>query len=335
MRNPNGYGGITKLKGNRRKPWMVRVTDHWELDEENEKNKQVYRNIGYFATRKEAMQALADYNAGKPVIETDKQVNRFGTVYEEWLEHYSKDLKPNSIQNHRTGYNPLRPLENRDISKITLKEIELVMANSGKSAGILTRSKVVLSNVYKYAYAHGMVTVDQVSAIDYLDVSRIATAKVKERPHEIFTADEINTLWEHQSDEMVQIYLVLIYTGLRANELLQNPKENWHDDYIEIKESKTAAGVRSVPIAEKIKPIYLQLRDKKLPSYNFMSSKFDCLPTEKRHTLHDTRHTCTTLLVNANIDDRVVKMILGHSGDITMKYTHADMEIMREAINKI
>lgn len=314
---------------------MVRVTDHWELDEENEKNKQVYRNIGYFATRKEAMQALADYNAGKPVIESDKQINRFGTVFEEWLEQYGKDLKPNSIKNHRTGYNPLKPLENRDISKITLKEIELVMADSHKSAEVLTRSKVVLSNVYKYAYAHGMVSVDQVSAISYLDVSKIATAEVKERPHSIFTTEEIDILWKHKYDFVVKIFLVLIYTGLRANELLQNPKENWHDDYIDIKDSKTSAGIRTVPIAEKIKPIYLELRNRNMPSYSFMKMHFGDLPLKDRHTLHDTRHTCTTMLVNAGVDDRVVKMILGHSGDITMKYTHADLDVMREAINKI
>lgn len=312
---------------------MVRVTDHWELD--GEKSKQVYRNIGYFATRKEAMQALADYNAGKPVITVDKPVNRFGQVFEDWLEQYSKDLKPNTIKNHRTGYNPLRPLENRDISKITLKEIELVLADSRKSVAVLKNSKTVLSNMYKYAYAHGMVTVDQVSAISYLEVSKIATTDIKERPHDIFSTEEIEALWSHQNDEMVQIYLLLIYTGLRANELLQNKKENWHDDYIDIKDSKTSAGVRMVPIADKINPIYQELRKRKMPTYTAMKERFGELPLEKRHTLHDTRHTTATLLVNAGVDDRIVKMILGHAGDITMKYTHADLDIMREALNRI
>lgn len=333
MRNPNGYGGITKLKGNRRKPWMVRVTDHWELD--GEKSKQVYRNIGYFATRKEAMQALADYNAGKPVITVDKPVNRFGQVFEDWLEQHSKGLKPNGIRNYITGYNPLKPIENRDISKITLKEIELVLEQSGKSKATLRNTKLVLSGVYKYAYAHGMVTVDQVQAIDYLDIGKVATKEVQERPHSIFTEEEIETLWKHQDDSTVQIYLVLIYTGLRANELLSNPKENWHDDYIDIKESKTAAGVRCVPIADKIKELYFNLRSSSLPKYSDMQRMSYGLPLKAKHTMHDTRHTCATLLANAGIDDRVVKMILGHAGDITMRYTHANMEVMREAINKI
>ena len=30
MKNPNGWGSITKLSGNRRKPWRVRKTDGWK-----------------------------------------------------------------------------------------------------------------------------------------------------------------------------------------------------------------------------------------------------------------------------------------------------------------
>ena len=30
MKNPNGWGSITKLSGNRRKPWRVQKTDGWE-----------------------------------------------------------------------------------------------------------------------------------------------------------------------------------------------------------------------------------------------------------------------------------------------------------------
>ena len=33
MKLPNGYGSITKLTGNRRKPWMARVTCDETYDE--------------------------------------------------------------------------------------------------------------------------------------------------------------------------------------------------------------------------------------------------------------------------------------------------------------
>lgn len=42
MRLPNGFGNVSKLPGNRRKPYRVRVTIGWELDTETGINKQKY-----------------------------------------------------------------------------------------------------------------------------------------------------------------------------------------------------------------------------------------------------------------------------------------------------
>ena len=62
MRLPNGYGGVTKLSGRRRKPYMVRKTIGWHIDEKTDKKVQDYVVIGYAATKSEALQMLADYN---------------------------------------------------------------------------------------------------------------------------------------------------------------------------------------------------------------------------------------------------------------------------------
>ena len=56
-----------------------------------------------------------------------------------------------------------------------------------------------------------------------------------------------------------------------------------------------------------------------------------------RHTPHDSRHTCATLLDAAEINDNARKLILGHSrGDVTNGiYTHKTLRQLRNAINKI
>ena len=50
MKLPNGYGSVTKMGGNRRKPWGARITLGYSIDETTGKMKTHYKYIGY--TRK-------------------------------------------------------------------------------------------------------------------------------------------------------------------------------------------------------------------------------------------------------------------------------------------
>lgn len=61
MKLPNGYGMVTKLSGNRRKPYVVK---------EGISGKQ--KPIGYTTTREEGLILLAQYNNDPWDIQTDK-----------------------------------------------------------------------------------------------------------------------------------------------------------------------------------------------------------------------------------------------------------------------
>lgn len=52
MKLPNGYGSVTKLSGNRRKPYLARVTLGWVINEETGKAVQNRVPIGTFKTKK-------------------------------------------------------------------------------------------------------------------------------------------------------------------------------------------------------------------------------------------------------------------------------------------
>lgn len=56
MKLPNGYGSVTKLSGNRRKPYLARVTLGWITDEQTGKTVQNRVPLGTFKTKKEALQ---------------------------------------------------------------------------------------------------------------------------------------------------------------------------------------------------------------------------------------------------------------------------------------
>jgi integrase len=55
------------------------------------------------------------------------------------------------------------------------------------------------------------------------------------------------------------------------------------------------------------------------------------------HLPHDCRHTCATLLANADVDKKIIQLILGHrSQDITDRvYTHKTLSQLIDAVNRL
>lgn len=56
-----------------------------------------------------------------------------------------------------------------------------------------------------------------------------------------------------------------------------------------------------------------------------------------KHTPHETRHTCASMLDSAGANDTAAKMILGHAREgVTKKdYTHKTLRELRKAIDMI
>lgn len=77
-RNPNGYGCVTKLKGNRSRPWCVKVTIY---DEEGHA-KQV--PVGYAETEEKANILLAEYNNNPWNIDREKVT--LAILYQRWCK---------------------------------------------------------------------------------------------------------------------------------------------------------------------------------------------------------------------------------------------------------
>ena len=97
MRAPNGYGTVYKLKGKRRRPWVVRVTVGYKPNKNGGLSPQVHY-IGYYATQKEAYQARDEYNKKKdpgyiPVfaeLADDFEKEHFPTIREGTLNAFQK-----------------------------------------------------------------------------------------------------------------------------------------------------------------------------------------------------------------------------------------------------
>ena len=94
MKLPNGYGSVTKLSGNRRKPYLARVTLGWTTDEQTGKTVQNRVPLGTFKTKKEALQALAEYGANPYDIQNASMT--LAELYEKWTAAYFATLESES-----------------------------------------------------------------------------------------------------------------------------------------------------------------------------------------------------------------------------------------------
>lgn len=326
MRKPNGYGAVLKLSGNRRKPYAVRITTGW-----TEEGKQITKYIGYYTTRKNAEIALAEYNRNPYVIQEELTLSE---LFDRYMEFKEKTLARKTLSLYRTAWNTLGDISTVKVSKLNLGLLQRHFDLSDKNKPILQSCKTLLLGMFDYAIKNELLPPERKAIVSNIDLS------AKENPNaiqrSIFTAEEIDRLWNTDSD-MSRAVLTLIYTGLRISELLELKEENVHlsEQYIEVVASKTKAGIRTVPIADKILPFF-KTYDVQYPAFHYRWDVF-MKSLGMEHTPHDTRHTCISLLASQEVDQRIIKAIVGHSGSGVTEavYTHIPLYKLLDAINMI
>lgn len=347
MKLPNGYGSVYKLSGKRRKPWTARITTGWTFDEDRQKSYPVYRFIGYYSNRSEALDALADYH--RDPYNLDNKNITFAEIFRLWSSEHFPEVSQGNIIGYNACYKHSSPLHDMKMSEIKLGHLQKCLDESGKNSPTLKKMKILYSLMWEYCVRNEILTPDKRQMIQYLNTRKAGNPNRLDRSP--FSRDEISRLWKVSDNEKIQICLFLIYTGLRVSEMYNLKKEDVHlqERFFDVTRSKTEAGVRQVPIAEKIVFIleyWLQKEGdfvftsngKQLYDRNFRDIwKNTMNDVMMSHLPHDTRHTCISLLTEAGVDERIIKKIVGHKGEgITQAiYTHLDLPIKLEAINRI
>ena len=89
MKLPNKYGSVYKLSGKRRNPWAARKTIGWKDDPVKQRSFPIYKFVGFYPTRQEALQALADYNADPFDLHIEQMT--LEELYDKWSEpHFER-----------------------------------------------------------------------------------------------------------------------------------------------------------------------------------------------------------------------------------------------------
>lgn len=340
MRLPNGYGSIIKNKGNRRKPYQVRITRGWDDD-----GKQLYSTLGWFEKREEAIIALSEYNSSPYDIEANKET--FTDVFEKWkLEHYTK-VSDNAIVNYNLAYKYCKAIHKMRFKDIRLTHLQTIIDNCGKGYPTRKIIKALMNQLFSFAIKNDIV---EKKYSQYVDVGQ-NEGKVNRKP---FTKEEIKKLFDNVDKlEWTDTVLIMIFSGLRVGELLDLKIENIHlEERYMIGGLKTKAGInRIIPINKKIEPFirkyynpeneYLitNFKGNKMQYSNYRREKFDNVmeKLKMKHNPHECRHTFASLMDSAGANKLCLKRIIGHSSqDITEDvYTHKTIEELIETIDLI
>lgn len=330
MRSPNGYGSVIKLPGNRRRPYMVRVTKGFD-----ENKKQKYQILGYFEKRTDAIAFLADYN--KAPFNLDYAKITFSEVYELWSKDAFKKMSDAVASIHRSAYNAhCKALYTMPYRSIRKHDFQNVIDQCPRGYSVKCSIRNLFKHLDEWAYDRDIIL--KMYSVN-LDVGEDTDRKTRE----IFTDQEVQMLFKHLGEPFVDDTIVQLYTGFRVSEILAlTPDSVDLDQNIITGGGKTKAGKnRIVPIHPDILPIIKShMENKKLfpiPSsqQNYLKRRKDALETLGiNHTSHDCRHTFRSKLDSAKANKVSVDLLMGHkSQDVGERvYTHKTIEELREAI---
>lgn len=302
---------------------MVRVTTKIVFDEKNMKYRQTEKPLGYYATKQEAIKALADYN-DDPYDLDGLQVT-FNEIFQK-LE-FAESMK----RNYLAAYKFLEPVHNSSIKSIKPAQLQNCIDSCQTTQQTLI--KTICKRVYNYAMMHEYVD---------KDISQYLTAHAKETEivRELFTHDEVEELWSLTSHWWVKVTLMLLYSGMRTKELRTIELEmiDFDNAWLDMTMGKNKFSVRGLPIHKRILPLFRDYVINGGNLYHYSHAALNKALNEFHgHRAHDTRHTFTTRMREVGVDHLTIKRLVGHTpSDITEKvYTHISREELTEAIDKL
>lgn len=336
IRNPNGYGTVAKLSGNRRRPFIVKKTVGW-----NDLGHPIFEIIGYAATREEGNMLLAEYN--RDPWDVDKAKITLQQLFELWKEKKAPKLGTSNRASLCSAYKYCEPHAKRPYKLIKAYQMQETIDTCGKSYSTQAAIKNLWSHLDKFA-----LELDIVSRC-YSDL--LTSDPVPPTQKEPFTDDEVKKVWEHQAEEWVDSVLVFLYSGWRISELLALKKTD-----IDLQAgtmqggTKTKAGKgRVVPIHPKIRP-FIERRMDEPGTYLFGYNGKQCSQSQYRlfwadfmkawgmdHTPHECRHTFRTRLDRAGANQKCCDLLMGHVSKDTGNrvYNHKTLEELKATVELI
>ena len=345
-RRANGLGSIIPLKRKSGTIYEVRVNTRID-----ERGYPKYDVIGRYTDRVAADASLAEYNTNP--YDMDLRNLTFTEVFKRWyknkfkVEAFHKGKKTSNEYTVQAGYKHCKPLHDRIYSTIHAEEMQELVDNKDISHSTAEHVLRVLKGMGEYAMQFDIIRKNYAEFVKMTKEEDTESGKP-------FTESELALLWQYKDLPFVDTILIYCYSGFRINELAKMPLDD-----IDLENRTFTGGLktkysrgRTIPIHSKIYEFVKNRYDQRFSSLIYHDGTRDiteikyreyfdkalkaCGITDK-HTPHDCRHTCNSLLIEKKADRIVRYKIMGHTGkDINEKiYSHITVKQMREELEKI
>lgn len=326
----NGTGSITKLSGNRAKPWLARKNGV---------------TIGTYATRMEAQKALERL--------TDTDVNEkfnmtMQQIYDLWLPEHSRTISDSAIASYKTAMKHSASIKDkrwRTLRTSDFQQVIIAMEEKGLSKSSCEKVLQLFGQLSDWAIR------EEICQTNY---ARFCTIVAEQKSEGIVLYPETISRIQKSKLPAADIVLILLATGCRGNELFNALTENCMPTYF-IGGSKTDTGRnRIIPVSNiGLQSYQSLLREAKKAGYrylieaykgnrsygNFAKREFKELVAVvgQEFTPYDCRHTFATQAKRSGVDPQTLRRILGHASLSTTDkyYTHMGLDDLLAASTQI
>ena len=267
------------------------------------------------------------------------------------LQEKRETLKVSSIQHYSNSYKKVKLFfEDKDISRfkpIEIKEFQDELARK-YSRSLINNVRTLLREAFDLAVLSELINVNPVVAVR---APKVLKAKKKQIP---FTLDEIDLILENSQGNVRNFLGISFFTGMRSGEILAL---TWDDiDFVTdtisitktvsrgmINSTKTASSERDIEMIPQARKFFeaQRLETGLKNSFAFLQADMKShhgtnvlfykqfknlikrLGLEDR-SMHNTRHTFASMMLNNGIEPLWVSATLGHKSlDVTLGiYTH-------------
>ncbi len=238
-----------------------------------------------------------------------------------------------------------------EITAGTIEDFKEKRLSAGVRTATINRDLAVLHRMMRLAERKLLINESPFRDVDFLE-----ERKQRRRPH-ILTFEEEDRVLAAAAPHIHALAVLILETGMRSRrEALSLLWSNvdFVNNLIRVRESKTRAGERTIPISDRCKTELLRWRSVIGPEFSpyvFPSMRAPSKPLKDLRRswakalkdaglqyfwLYDLRHTLASRLTQAGVSPVFVAQIIGHSStSILSTYARAIDEYRRDAIHKL